>query len=124
MKDAYEVLGVPRDAPANAVRLAYKRLAAKHHPDRGGDTSAFQAVKEAYETLSDPERREKLDGEFSSGGSLQAATLDYINLTVQYADKNGVCSTCGGKGKVKVAVGRIGYQTLACPKCGKKPENS
>lgn len=118
-EEPYAVLGVPRDAAPDDIKTAFRRLAMKHHPDRvGGDPARFQIIKEAYEILSDPARREKLDAGFESGGTIQAATLEYINLTIKYPDKNGICSTCGGKKFVKVALGKIAYITKPCPKCG------
>jgi molecular chaperone DnaJ len=60
-RDYYEVLGVERTASADEVRKAYKREALKHHPDRNpGDAQAeakFKAVNEAYQVLSDDEKR-------------------------------------------------------------------
>lgn len=57
----YEALGVPRDAPLDDVRRAYRRLAVKHHPDKGGDKETFAAIGEAYGVLSDPEKRAAYD---------------------------------------------------------------
>ncbi|MCL2725774.1 MAG: molecular chaperone DnaJ [Polyangiaceae bacterium] len=64
-RDYYEVLGVERSASAEDVRKAYKREALKHHPDRNpGDASAeanFKIVNEAYQVLSDDEKRRIYD---------------------------------------------------------------
>jgi len=57
MADAYETLGVPRGASEDEIKKAYRKLAAKHHPDRGGDTAKFQEIQTAYDTLSDPHKR-------------------------------------------------------------------
>lgn len=58
----YTVLGVERGADAKAVKSAYRRLSAIHHPDKeGGDAAKFQEVKLAHDVLSDPERRERYD---------------------------------------------------------------
>jgi len=57
MKDYYNILGLQDGADDEAIRQAYKRLAMKHHPDRGGDAAHFQEIQEAYSTLSDPARR-------------------------------------------------------------------
>lgn len=58
----YEVLGVPRDASAVAVRQAYLQLARRHHPDRpGGDAERMRLVNEAWAVLGDPVRRERYD---------------------------------------------------------------
>jgi molecular chaperone DnaJ len=74
----YEVLGVAREAPAEELRRAYKQLALKHHPDRNqGDPAAeaaFKEVNEAYQVLSDEEKRRMYDqfGHAAFDGSLGA----------------------------------------------------
>ena len=63
-KDYYEVLGVGRDASADDVKKAYRRLAMKFHPDRNkhdGAAEQFKEVKDAYEVLVDPEKRSRYD---------------------------------------------------------------
>lgn len=69
--DHYGVLGVPRNASAEEIRSAYRRLARQYHPDvnSSADASArFKEITQAYEILSDPERRQRYDmfgdGEF------------------------------------------------------------
>lgn len=57
----YDVLGISSDASADDIKLAYRRLASKHHPDRGGDAEEFKRVQEAYETLGDPQKRSAYD---------------------------------------------------------------
>ena len=62
--DYYAVLGVPRDADQDAIRRAYRKLARRHHPDVNSDSDAeerFKELGEAYEVLSDPEKRERYD---------------------------------------------------------------
>ncbi|MBX6351269.1 MAG: molecular chaperone DnaJ [Clostridia bacterium] len=63
--DYYEVLGVPRDADAETIKKAYRRLARRYHPDANpGDPTAearFKEINEAYEVLSDPEKRARYD---------------------------------------------------------------
>ena len=61
MTDHYNTLGVDRNASPDQIKSAYRKMAAKHHPDRGGDTAAFQSVQAAYETLSDPNKRAQYD---------------------------------------------------------------
>src|SRR5258705_9936009 len=63
-KDYYKILGVPKTADDKAIKTAYRRLARKHHPDvaKGKESAArFQEVSEAYEVLSDAEKRKRYD---------------------------------------------------------------
>ena len=57
----YETLGVARDASPEQIKAAYRAQAMAAHPDRGGDHERMSRVNEAYECLSDPERRERYD---------------------------------------------------------------
>ena len=61
MMDYYNTLGVPRDADQDTIKKAYRKLAMQHHPDKGGDPDQFQRISEAYETLSDVEKRFQYD---------------------------------------------------------------
>lgn len=57
----YEVLGVEKDATEKDIKKAYRKLAVKHHPDKGGDEHLFKEINAAYEILSDPKKRELYD---------------------------------------------------------------
>jgi len=59
--DPYQTLGVSKDASDADIKKAYRKLASKHHPDRGGDAEQFKQVQEAYEILSDPMKRAQVD---------------------------------------------------------------
>jgi len=61
MKDYYQILGVSRDASPDEIKKAYYKLAHKHHPDKGGEEKKFKEINEAYQTLSDKEKRTKYD---------------------------------------------------------------
>lgn len=70
MSDHYQTLGVARNATPDDIKKAYRRLAGIHHPDKGGDTAEFQKIQQAYETLSDPEKKQQYDNPnpFGQGG--------------------------------------------------------
>ena len=59
--DHYQTLGVSKDADIKDIKRAYRKLASKHHPDKGGDKGEFQKVQAAYDTLSDPQKRAQYD---------------------------------------------------------------
>ena len=75
-KDYYEILGVPRDASADAIKKAYRKLAHKYHPDVSkdpGGEAKFKEVAEAYATLKDADKRAAYDqlGRHASGQDFQ-----------------------------------------------------
>ncbi|KAI9872777.1 MAG: hypothetical protein M1830_001207 [Pleopsidium flavum] len=64
-KDYYKILGVEKDANDNEIKKAYRKLAIVHHPDKNPDNEEaaekFKEIGEAYETLSDPQKRQRYD---------------------------------------------------------------
>jgi len=71
-RDYYEILGVSKDASADEIKKAFRKLAVKHHPDKeGGDEVKFKEANEAYEVLKDAQKRQRYDqfGHAGVGGS-------------------------------------------------------
>src|SRR5690606_31161141 len=75
-RDYYEILGISKDASADEIKKAFRKLAVKYHPDKeGGDEVKFKEANEAYEVLKDQQKRQRYDqfghagvGGASSGG--------------------------------------------------------
>ncbi len=59
--DYYSTLGLQRGASDDDIKKAYRKLAMKHHPDRGGDQAKFKEISTAYEALTNPEKKRIID---------------------------------------------------------------
>jgi DnaJ-class molecular chaperone len=79
-EDYYKLLGVEKSANADEIKRAFRKKAHEFHPDKGGDAEKFKQVNEAYQTLSDPQKRQQYDhfgaagpqqGGFGGGGGFE-----------------------------------------------------
>lgn len=89
-KDYYKILEVEKNASKEEIKKSFRKLAAKYHPDKsGGDESKFKDISEAYEVLSDPEKRKKYDNLGSSYNSFrsQGGTADDFDWSDWYASQ-------------------------------------
>src|SRR5687768_18522245 len=77
MASLYDTLGVPKNASADEIKKAYRKLARQHHPDANpGDEAAeakFKEVQTAYDVLSDAEKRKQYDAFGSTNGRMGGA---------------------------------------------------
>ena len=60
-KDYYKNLGISKNASSDEIKRAYRRLAQEHHPDKGGSQEKFKEINEAYQILSDPQKKAQYD---------------------------------------------------------------
>jgi molecular chaperone DnaJ len=144
-RDCYEVLGVNRDADEEAIKKAFRRLAMKHHPDRNPDNpkaeELFKEAKEAYEILTDANKRAAYYHRYSHAGvdpragTTGAVAAGFSGFADAFGDifnrarggrssasaakpgtKPRACPTCEGKGQVRMQQGFFSTQQ-ACPRC-------
>lgn len=81
--DYYSVLGVPKSASDEEIKKAYRKLAMKHHPDRGGDQTQFQQIQEAYATLGDAQKRAEYDNPQPQGFQFNFNTGNMDDILAQ-----------------------------------------
>jgi molecular chaperone DnaJ len=97
--DLYVILGVARGATSGDIKRAYKRLARKFHPDiNPGDHTAaaqFHRIAEAYETLSDPDRRRAYDTTGSAGPDVLEATFGFEGFDFSVSTQGAEAPTFG-----------------------------
>ena len=96
-RDYYEVLGVPRDADAKAIKNAFRQLARRYHPDTSTEPDAdqrFREIAEAYGVLSDPAKRASYDAQGVAG--LPGATAEDLWGDIDFADIFGPAAAAFG----------------------------
>ncbi len=96
-KDYYETLGVPKNAGADEIKSAYRKLALKFHPDRNKEPEAaerFKEISEAYAVLSDPKKREQYDA-YGHAGFDQMYSQEDIFRGADFSDFDEVFRSFG-----------------------------
>lgn len=90
LRDPYKILGLPKNASAEAIKKAYRKLSMTLHPDRGGSEEAFKDLSWAYELLSDSEKRRTWDtfGTEQPKDSLQhRARQQAVEIVLQFMEQ-------------------------------------
>lgn len=87
----YSILGVSKDCSKDELKKAYKQLAIKHHPDKGGDENKFKEISEAYQVLNDDEKRELYNrvGDEGLQQGLSNNTVDPHDIFAQFFGNRG-----------------------------------
>src|SRR6188474_966311 len=97
--DFYILLGIERGASLNDIKRAYKRLARRFHPDiNPGDRLAaqqFRQIAEAYETLSDPDRRRRYDSTGAAAAAAEPAPFGFEGFDFSVSVGGSAASTFG-----------------------------
>lgn len=91
MKDYYQILGLDRNASQEDIKKAYYKLAHEYHPDKGGDKEKMKEINEAYQVLSDKEKKSQYDrfGNVFDGAGQQGASnmgFDFSDLDEMFGD--------------------------------------
>ncbi|HYF28759.1 MAG TPA: DnaJ C-terminal domain-containing protein [Candidatus Paceibacterota bacterium] len=76
-KNYYDILGVDKKASKEEIKKAFRKLAQKHHPDKGGSEEKFKEITEAYATLADEKRRREYDSYGQTFGAGGAGGFDF-----------------------------------------------
>jgi curved DNA-binding protein len=84
----YEILGVNKNSTSDEIKKAYRILASKNHPDKGGDTAKFQEIQTAYDILSDPQKRHQFDRTGSSTTQFNIGPENFEDLFAFFGFQN------------------------------------
>lgn len=90
-KDYYDILGVSKNASADEVKTAFRKKAHQHHPDKGGDEAKFKEINEAYQVLSNADKRRQYDqfgssfqnGQAGGFGGQGFGGFDGVNINME-----------------------------------------
>merc|ERR1719203_1743642 len=96
----YKLLEVDKNSSDADIKKAYRKLAVKHHPDKGGDPEKFKEITHAYEVLSDSEKRSKYD-RFGEEGLEDGGGGDPSDIFEQFFGGGGRRGAGGGKKRQK-----------------------
>lgn len=96
-KNYYDILGINKSASKDEIKKSFYKLAAKHHPDKGGDADKFKEINEAYQVLSDEKKRKEYDtygqtfngsnsGNYGGFGGFNPNDFSNANMDFDFSD--------------------------------------
>jgi curved DNA-binding protein len=91
--DYYKVLGIDRNATEDEVKRAYRKLASKHHPDKGGDTAKFQEIQVAYDAITSGKDNKQSAPDFNPFGSNFQDLHEMFNMGRRAGARNWTFNT-------------------------------
>ena len=109
----YDILGVSNSATPSEIKKAYRTLSKKYHPDKeGGDEDKFKEIAEAYEVLSNPEKRKRYDetGEYGKEKSFATGFMGFISQVIMPVIEGGMTMNCDLFGKIASVISDIKAQ--------------
>jgi DnaJ family protein A protein 2 len=139
MDDPYTILGISRGASEDEIKKAYKKLAMKNHPDKGGDPEEFKKIQNAYERITKPQQAQDTPQQFNpfdmfremfsqSQRNIHEVHTSIKNaydgqelrfkVTDQKTCESCICKLCNGNGFIPVAMFRQN-----CPQCQGRKAN-
>ena len=113
LKDYYQILGVSREASAQDVKKAFRRLALRYHPDRNPDNpkqaeEKFKEINEAYQVLSDEQKRQQYDRLINWPGYSRRTTV-INNIPSNRADLDSVNEVLQGLADIGLVFSAYSY---------------
>jgi len=88
MNDHYQILGLQPNATPDQIKKAYRSMAMKHHPDRGGDQAKFKDISVAYDTLSDPQKKAEYDQLRTGGPQVKFTTGGFQDFNDMFGGRS------------------------------------
>ena len=120
-RDYYEVLGIQKGASADEVKQSFRRLALKHHPDRNPDNKKeseerFKEISEAYEILSDPQKRSTYDqfGHRGMEGAFRHGDFNFQEDFTHFQDISDIFGGASGLEELFASMGLGGLGGAGC----------
>lgn len=115
MINYYEILQVPNFSNEDTIKSSYKTLMLKHHPDKGGDSTIFQSIKEAYDILKDSDSKKDYDNKLMYHIEILERAEEII---LSKEDNSFTCTQCQSKNAIHLSSLDISKDNICkCENC-------